>query len=487
MGGGVVSGLIWGMVVSVVVLAALSLSMPLPERPAQPLAASPLSQPQETALSEPEPEPEPESVALPDPVIAAPPALPANLPQTPQAPGRIEPAPRLPQIETPPETNAAPPPMEQMNSDPAPAPAVQAPAMAPSVAVAVAPDPLEAAPLPLAPSPQFGTPSEASAGGTAPRRVMVLPPADHLTGIDTTPPPAAMPAPALDLTPNTDADPAPVARIVLPQVAPPTPSVGNAPPASPSRLPQAIPPADAPIASDARVEDLPPVPHGALAQNAVQFAAMPDQPILSVILIEDLSNPLELALLSQISFPVSFALDPVQPGAAARGVLLREAGFEVVILGAGAIPQGATAADVEVSLAAARETLPQAVAFIDDPTSRIQGDRAVLDATVAALSDSGHGLIAFARGLNAAETSARRAGVAAATAFRLLDDEDQRAPVITRYLDRAAFAAGQEGGVIVVGRIRPDTITALFSWALSGRSEGVRLAPVSAVLGRLND
>jgi polysaccharide deacetylase 2 family uncharacterized protein YibQ len=80
---------------------------------------------------------------------------------------------------------------------------------------------------------------------------------------------------------------------------------------------------------------------------------------------------------------------------------------------------------------------------------------------------------------------AERADVPATTLFRLLDDEDQRATVITRFLGRAEFAAAQEGAVIVAGRTRPDTVTALFSWALGDRNEGVAIAPVSAVLQRL--
>jgi polysaccharide deacetylase 2 family uncharacterized protein YibQ len=124
------------------------------------------------------------------------------------------------------------------------------------------------------------------------------------------------------------------------------------------------------------------------------------------------------------------------------------------------------------------------VALLDSPDSRIQGDRPILDTVLAALSETGHGMLAFPRGLNAAEESARRLGLPAATAFRLLDDADQTAPVITRYLGRAAFAAQQEGQVVVVGRTRPDTVTALFSWALGSRSEAVQLAPVSAVLAR---
>ena len=191
--------------------------------------------------------------------------------------------------------------------------------------------------------------------------------------------------------------------------------------------------------------------------------------------------------MAQISFPVSFAIDPRRSDTGARAALLREAGFEVLILAAAAIPAGAAATDVEVSLAAAQQTIPQAVAMLDSPDSRIQADRPVLEATIAVLADSGHGLVAFPRNLNAAEQGARRDGVPAATAFRLLDDADQRAPVITRYLDRAAFAAGQDGAVIVVGRSRPDTVTAMFSWALGWRGEGVSLAPISAVLRRLSE
>jgi hypothetical protein len=37
----------------------------------------------------------------------------------------------------------------------------------------------------------------------------------------------------------------------------------------------------------------------------------------------------------------------------------------------------------------------------------------------------------------------------------------------------------------VAGRVRPDTVTALYSWALGDRDAGVAIAPVSAVLRRL--
>ncbi|GAB5446488.1 divergent polysaccharide deacetylase family protein [Gymnodinialimonas sp.] len=238
---------------------------------------------------------------------------------------------------------------------------------------------------------------------------------------------------------------------------------------------------DAEIAEDpapALADDLP-----AIQAFAAPFDTAEERPLMAVVLIDEPDSRIELSTLTRFTFPVAFAVDPLHPEAAARAAAYREAGFEVVILGA-MIAEGATAADTEVALAAAASTLPEAVAVLDTPEGRIQGDRPVLDAMVSALSESGHGLVAFPRGLNAAEQSASRAGVPGATVFRFLDDEDQRATVITRFLSRAAFAAAQEGSVIVVGRTRPDTVTALFSWALGGRSEAVALAPLSATLLR---
>nr|WP_320179439.1 divergent polysaccharide deacetylase family protein [Roseovarius pacificus] len=69
------------------------------------------------------------------------------------------------------------------------------------------------------------------------------------------------------------------------------------------------------------------------------------------------------------------------------------------------------------------------------------------------------------------------------TVFRDFDAKGQDATVIRRFLDQAAFKAGQdENGVVMVGRLRPDTISALLLWGLQDRASSVALAPVSAVL-----
>ena len=96
----------------------------------------------------------------------------------------------------------------------------------------------------------------------------------------------------------------------------------------------------------------------------------------------------------------------------------------------------------------------------------------------------GRGLLTYDRGLNPADQVARREGLPSAMIFRELDAQNESAPLIRRYLDRAAFKAAQEGRVVVLGSTNLETITALMEWAVEGRGASVALAPISAVLSK---
>ncbi len=225
-------------------------------------------------------------------------------------------------------------------------------------------------------------------------------------------------------------------------------------------------------------EDLP-----AIEAFAADFDASETRPLMAIILIDDGDFPLGRSALTRFEFPVAFAIDPTREDASEAAQEYRDAGFEVLFL-ADPLAGADTAEEVSARIETGLQTLPESVAILDNSIGVIQSNRTILDAVVAYSAESGHGLLAYPRGLNVAEQSADRADVPAATLFREIDTERERATVITRYLDRAAFAAGQEGAVVVVGHTYSDTVTALFSWALGSRSEGVALAPVSAVLTR---
>lgn len=54
--------------------------------------------------------------------------------------------------------------------------------------------------------------------------------------------------------------------------------------------------------------------------------------------------------------------------------------------------------------------------------------------------------------------------------------------LIRRTLDQASFRARQEGGVVMMGRVRANTVSALVQWGLQDRGNEITLVPVSTVL-----
>ena len=129
-------------------------------------------------------------------------------------------------------------------------------------------------------------------------------------------------------------------------------------------------------------------------------------------------------------------------------------------------------------------TLGESVALMDTPKAAFQDDGKLSAEVVTLLADQGRGLVTFDRGLNAADQVARREGLPTVTIYRSLDDEGEEAPLIRRYLDRAAFKAAQDGQVAVLGTASPDTIAALLEWTVEGRAGSVALAPLTAVLSK---
>ena len=215
--------------------------------------------------------------------------------------------------------------------------------------------------------------------------------------------------------------------------------------------------------------------------NAVAFENFEAKPLMSVILLDDGAGSVGAEALAAFPYPLTFAVDAFAPDAPDRMARYRAAGFEVMALLD--MPQGATPADAETSLRGALNKLPEAVAVMEGDATGLQEAKPVSDQLAAILSETGHGLVLFPKGLNTAQKLAAKEGVPSATVFRDFDGKEQDAQVIRRFLDQAAFKARQEeNGVIMLGRMRPDTISALLLWGLQDRASSVALAPISALL-----
>ena len=215
--------------------------------------------------------------------------------------------------------------------------------------------------------------------------------------------------------------------------------------------------------------------------NAIAFENPDNRPVMAIVLIDD-GKGLGAEALGDFPYPLTFAVDPSTADAADKMARHRAAGFEVVMLVD--LPDAANAQDAEVSLSVWLDKLPKVVALLEGTGTGVQGNRELSDQVTAIAAGTGLGLIMQSKGLNTAQKLAAREGVPSAVVFRDFDGAGQSPAVMRRFLDQAAFRAGQQGGVIMLGRLRPDTISALLLWGLQDRASRLALAPVSAVLTR---
>lgn len=219
----------------------------------------------------------------------------------------------------------------------------------------------------------------------------------------------------------------------------------------------------------------------AIERFAVDIDNTDGKPLMSIVLIDDGTSPIGPDAVLDFPYPISMAIDASWPGALQRARAYRAAGFEVLAIAD--LPDGASAADTEVAMQTFLNAVPEAVAVMEAPGDALQANRVASEQMATILLETGHGLVMFPDGLDTAQKLVAKAGVPSATVFRDFDGAGQDSAAVRRFLDQAAFRAGQEEvGVIMVGRLRPDTISALLLWGLQDRASRVALAPVSAVL-----
>lgn len=460
---GFVSGVIWGGVVATLGLAVASQLAPMrPDRVAntQPVvdaAPMPAAAPESASQPATEPvvvEPAAEPVKEPEPAPATVATAPA--PVEPVAPSALADAPPAPAA---PETaDEAPPTAPGSDAAPlAPAPARPAPADADAAPASTEPPPVP----PLTPEEEAALAEAALAEGGR----MAEPAAE----------PVAEPVPPAE----------PLAEMAEPESLldapePPAPGFDKAVEGvTTGRLPaigDAPEPAATPEITIADPADLPPV-----QRYAAPFDGAAGKPLFAILLIDAGGPDVDRATLAALPFPVTFALDPTAPDAGQLAAIYRAAGKEVVMLASG-IPAGATASDLQVTFESHARALPEAVAVLDLVEGGFQNDRPLATQVVPVIKDQGRGLVTWDQGLNAGDQVARREEVPAGLIFRKLDAEGEGAPIMRRYLDRAAFKAAQDGRVMVAGDARPETVAAILEWTVEGRAGTVTLAPLTAVL-----
>ncbi len=515
----VLSGIALGAVVSVVMAVAVSLLVPLSPQPAPEIGEAegiapppaPQSRVTVTVAEESDSDTSQPRVNLPAPVEEQPPREPTPAARAPQvstqAPQPVAPTPPQaapatpPQSETAPTTPAPPQPVETVRADSPPVQPQTKNAPQPQTDAAVDLPPVQPLPDTLTARVEEDAPVLPNPQALAP----MIPDdtADVAVRTDPAAPPTVADPPAAE---NAEQDTATGAetgqtqttQVTRPRLLPvPTTqgaqqSAGTRPrvgiPAS-TLIPRAPQSGEAAAGADTatsepEVMSQDPATLSPIRRYGQAFENPDGKPLMSIVLIDagvDLDRAeVGLPALGSFPYPVSFAVDASLPDARARMERYRAEGFDVLAMVD--LPQGARPSDAEVSLSVALNTMPEAVGVLEGTGGGLQPSREVADQVTAILSASGHGLVTQNSGLNSMPKLAVKRNVPASPIFRDFDGADQTARVIRRFLDQAAFKADQEGGVIMLGRLRSETIKALLVWGLADRANSVALAPVSALL-----
>ncbi|ARE38537.1 Fe-S oxidoreductase [Rhodovulum sp. P5] len=460
MGKGVISGIVWGALVTMVTLVLISLANPLPapdtgDPPVAVVADDAAAEPETPQVPEPQPvltvpeTPPAPSVAAQDPAVADDPA-----PVSPPAPVRETPVPQTTaprvqaarptvDIELPPGSafgvQTAEPAKAQTETaqEPRSAPRVAAPG---GIADLAGVSDLETAPV-AAPAPLTDF-----AGEPMTPQVAEAPP-------EMAPEDPVFPSPAVlgPATPETEVQ----SRTEEPDTKP------TAAPADPAPAFGAF---DAPVlhAAPAVATDMP-AQDPALERNAVPFTPNSGGALVSIVLIDVGEMGLRRTILLAFPFPVTFAIDPARPDADEAAAAYRAAGFEVVTLGGAGQP----------------DALDRSVAVLD-----LSGPDAgaPLPQLVARLKQTGHGLLSDSGAGGQAAELAQKAGVDFAGVSVLDDEVPLSTARLVDMLDAGVLPAKRDGHAVVVAHSYAETVKALYAWTLESSSMAFELAPVSAVL-----
>lgn len=127
---------------------------------------------------------------------------------------------------------------------------------------------------------------------------------------------------------------------------------------------------------------------------------------------------------------------------------------------------------------------PQTIGVIERKTAALQQSRDVLLHMPKVLNYSGDGLVVYEKVLNTQAKEAGKAGLSVATIYHNLDSADQNERIIRRFLDGAAFRAANSPSesMVALDRLRPETMSAILTWARQYRAQKIAVVPLSQLM-----
>lgn len=232
-------------------------------------------------------------------------------------------------------------------------------------------------------------------------------------------------------------------------------------------------------------------------RNATSFAVEPGVPLLAIIVDNAASGGIPADALANIGVPVTFGVIPDGSGAslafadaaiAARHEVLIQIPMEPkgpADPGPEAIYVRMTDAEIAAQTRRLATRLEAAVGAMNQMGSRATEDRRVMDAVMAEIARAG---LAFVDSRTTLRTVAGPAAEAAEVPYlrntRFVAAESTPQLVIDA-IERAARDAQRDGVAIVIGPPSEAMLQGILRWSIEQNGRVARLAPVSAVIRRI--
>lgn len=207
------------------------------------------------------------------------------------------------------------------------------------------------------------------------------------------------------------------------------------------------------------------------------------KPLLAIVLIIDEKHQIDYQALKDIPFPLTIAVSSSSSNVEEMISYYRSKGFEVAVQVD--YTRLSSTADIETILTSSVTKLSETVAVMEGRPGSFQKTRAHSEKIAKILSESGHGLLIYEKGLNTLVQTANKLDVPVRTIYRNLNQLGGDPRKIRRFLDGAAFRARQSGensAVVVTANLHPETLGALLIWSMQDRSKSVALGPLSQAL-----
>lgn len=233
----------------------------------------------------------------------------------------------------------------------------------------------------------------------------------------------------------------------------------------------------------------------ALVANAEPFEAVPDMPLVAVVLDDVGANPMLHEMLFTLDMPLTVGVLAGGAGDRVIAAAAREAGFEVVAqlplagpgeAGGGALEYGLPSGEAAERTALLMRRLPMAVAASLPLAAPAPPDRNMAKGIMAELGPMGFAWLEHGVGRGESPTVRPDGLERIVGVSRLTIPAGANAAEAHAALDRAAAAAAENGAVIVFAAADEAMLLALQLWAGTGEAGIAQLAPLSAAIRRQN-